>query len=156
MFSNHIYSNSFYHHTNSHSMYDEIYKKKKNRPSFNYDKLRVVERCTRKWKFSESAVLSCTKIVEDFRFLLNAEAYNLILRSFETFDLDMKENGSLNASEPCMKYPNESQFFDYLQSKNIKVRPGTILKKMFIQDQQCVEKQTWEKRAAVFRQTYTR
>ena len=115
-----------------------------------------MERCTREWKFSESAVLSCTKIVEDFRFLLNAETYNLILRSFETFEQDMKEKVGLNASEPCLKYPNEFQFFNYLQSDNVKVWPGTLLKKMFIQDQQCVEKQTWEKRAAVFRQAYTR
>ena len=115
-----------------------------------------MERCTRKWKFSESAILSCSKIVEDFRFLLHAETYNLILKSFENFEIDNADGENSTDSERCVKYPNEAGFINYLDTKSHRIRPGTILKKMFIQDQHCIEKQTWEERAEVFRQAYTR
>ena len=127
-----------------------------NETSSGYEKLRVMERCTRKWKFSESAILSCSKIVEDFRFLLHAETYNLILKSFENFEIDNADGENSNNSERCVKYPNEADFINYLDTESHKIRPGTILKKMFIQDQHCIEKQTWEERAAIFRQAYTR
>ena len=115
-----------------------------------------MERCTRKWKFSESTILSCPKLVEDFRFLLHAEAYNLILNSFENFEIDKADVVNLTDSERCVKYPNESGFINYLNTESHRIRPGTILKKMFIQDQHCIEKQTWQERAAIFRQAYTR
>ena len=152
----HIDNKKFRHHFNPNSLYDEIYKEEINETSSGYDKLRVMERCTRKWKFSESAILSCSKIVEDFRFLLHAETYNLILKSFENFEIDNADRKNSTNSERCVKYPNEADFINYLHTESHRIRPGTILKKMFIQDQHCIEKQTWEERAAIFRQAYTR
>lgn len=152
---NNVYSMSCP-YINNKSLYDEIYKDKENETSFGYDKLRLMERCTREWKFYDSSVLSCSKIVEDFRFLLHAEAYNLIRGSFENFESNRMNKEQMNTTKNCRMFPRESDFVNYFLSADTKSRPGTILKKMFIQDQQCLEKQSWEERALVFNRAYTR
>ena len=141
---------------NNKSLYDEIYKDEKNEGSFGHNKLRLTERCTREWKLSDKTVLSCSKIVEDFRFLLHAETYNLIRRSFEKFELDRMEEKHLNKTDNCRMYLKESDYVNHFLSADNKSRPGTILKKMFIQDQQCLEKTSWEERALIFNRAYTR
>ena len=143
-------------YTNSKSLYDEIYKDEKNEESFGYNKLRLMERCTREWTLSDREVLSCSKIVEDFRFLLHAETYNLIRTSFENFESNKMEDEHLNTTDNCRMYLKESDYVNHLLSADNRSRPGTILKKMFIQDQQCLEKQSWEERALIFNRAYTR
>ena len=115
-----------------------------------------MERCTREWTLSDREVLSCSKIVEDFRFLLHAETYNLIRTSFENFESNKMEDEHLNTTDNCRMYLKESDYVNHLLSADNRSRPGTILKKMFIQDQQCLEKQSWEERALIFNRAYTR
>ena len=111
----------------------------------------------------ERVVLSCQKLVADFRFLLTAESLELLQSSFEKnirLASEKMHSGAAPRSRTVTDTSNDSKFSPFVkyfpESMDPKFRLGSIMRMMFSQMQLKMKDFSPARRSKVFHQMFSR
>ena len=119
----------------------------------------------RKTVFShkESEVVNCHKLIEDFRFLLQSEFYELATTSFrmkcsEKNNLTYNSNSSYTINIEGTSQNLSESFSNprIWEMATTQLRPGTMIKMLFTQIEQNMRKFALQDRSQIFHRNYSK
>ena len=110
---------------------------------------------------NENTVPTCQKLIEDFRFLLRSEFFNLATTTFKTkcFGCSIPYNNSSNNFGFKDASPELNDSFTGPHVLNLgasQLRPGTMMKMLFSEIEQNMEKVSLQDRSQILRCYYSK